>query len=266
MDRSPHASRRSRVEGTAPDLIQVRPGPAHRPVTPPGRFEQLRCSAHAGYRPAALGSLVVSCIDVGQGDGVLVQSGGESYLLDAGKAQAGPKVVDFLRSRGVESLDGIVVSNPDAEHIGGFEDVLDAFEVANVYLSGDPKGHSSYNSFLRAVRDEGSEVVESRAGVDWGSTTTDAIAPPSRQTLLEDERQLRGHSSDPRLRPRPPRRWRREEVRGVHEQWFLYRPIDRHQGSKIQNGLSCDSTALNLRSPFGQHGVATLTPDRMGVW
>jgi hypothetical protein len=30
--------------------------------------------------------------------------------------------------------------------------------------------------------------------------------------------------------------------------------------------LSCDSTALNLRSPFGQHGVATLTPDRMGVW
>ncbi len=66
---------------------------------------------------------------------MLVQSGGEGYLLDAGKAQAGPKSVDFLRSRGVDSLNGIVVSNPDAEHIGGFEDVLNAFEVANVYLS-----------------------------------------------------------------------------------------------------------------------------------
>ncbi len=42
--------------------------------------------------------------------------------------------------------------------------MLDAFEVANVYLSGDPKGTSTYNSFLRAVRDEGSEVVESHAG------------------------------------------------------------------------------------------------------
>ncbi|HVE99817.1 MAG TPA: MBL fold metallo-hydrolase [Rubrobacteraceae bacterium] len=122
------------------------------------------------------GSLVVSFIDVGQGDGVLVQSGGESYLLDAGKAQAGPEMVDFLKSRGVESLNGIVVSNPDADHIGGFEDVLGAFEVANVYLSGDPKGTSTYNSFLRAVRDEGSEVVESRAGMqmDWGATTADA--------------------------------------------------------------------------------------------
>jgi beta-lactamase superfamily II metal-dependent hydrolase len=138
-------------------------------------------------QPPPPGSLVVSFIDVGQGDGVLVQSGGESYLLDAGKAQAGPKVVDFLRSRGVESLNGIVVSNPDADHIGGFEDVLDAFEVANVYLSGDPKGTSTYNSFLHAVWDEGSEVVESRTGMrmNWGSTTADVIAPPPDKLFSE---------------------------------------------------------------------------------
>jgi hypothetical protein len=38
---------------------------------------------------------------VGQGDGVLVQAGGEDYLVDAGRAEQGPDVVDFLRSRGV---------------------------------------------------------------------------------------------------------------------------------------------------------------------
>jgi competence protein ComEC len=58
------------------------------------------------------GSLSVSFIDVGQGDGVLVQVGGENYLIDAGRAEEGPNVVDFLRSRGVESLHGIVVTNP----------------------------------------------------------------------------------------------------------------------------------------------------------
>jgi beta-lactamase superfamily II metal-dependent hydrolase len=51
--------------------------------------------------------------------------------------------VDFLRSRGVESLDRIVVSNSDADHIGGFLEVLDAYEVAAVYASGDPKGTST---------------------------------------------------------------------------------------------------------------------------
>jgi competence protein ComEC len=65
-----------------------------------------------GPGPPPSGSLSVSFIDVGQGDGVLVQAGGESYLIDAGRAEEGPNVVGFLRSRGVDSLDGIVVSNP----------------------------------------------------------------------------------------------------------------------------------------------------------
>src|SRR3712207_6729002 len=65
-----------------------------------------------GPSPPPSGSLSISFIDVGQGDAVLVQAGGENYLIDAGRAEEGPNVVDFLRSRGVESLDGIVVTNP----------------------------------------------------------------------------------------------------------------------------------------------------------
>jgi competence protein ComEC len=65
-----------------------------------------------GASPPPSGSLSVSFIDVGQGDGVLVQAGGENYLFDAGRAEEGPNVVDFLRDRGVEELDGIVVTNP----------------------------------------------------------------------------------------------------------------------------------------------------------
>jgi competence protein ComEC len=65
-----------------------------------------------GASPPPSGSLSVSFIDVGQGDGVLVQAGDEDYLIDAGRAEEGPNVVDFLRGRGVEALDGIVVTNP----------------------------------------------------------------------------------------------------------------------------------------------------------
>ena len=122
------------------------------------------------------GSLSVSFIDVGQGDGVLVQAGGEEYLIDAGRAEEGPNVVDFLRSRGVEDLDGIVVSNPDADHIGGFVDVFDAFEVGVVYVSGDPKGTLTYNTFMRGARYEGAAMEVVRAGrrMDWGGVQADA--------------------------------------------------------------------------------------------
>ena len=131
-----------------------------------------------GADPPPSGSLSVSFIDVGQGDSVLVQAGGESYLVDAGRAEEGPNIVDFLRDRGVRDLDGIIVSNPDADHIGGF---FDAFPVETVFLSGDPKGTLTFNTFLRAAREEGSETEVVRAGtlMEWGGVQADVIAPPT---------------------------------------------------------------------------------------
>ena len=144
-------------------------------------LEVLAEGTGGGPGPPPSGSLSVSFIDVGQGDGVLVQAGGESYLIDAGRPEEGPNVVDFLRSRGVESLDGIVVSNPDADHIGGFLDVFDAFPVERVYVSGDPNSTLSYNTFMRGVGDEGARTEVLRAGMvmDWGGVRADVIGPPT---------------------------------------------------------------------------------------
>jgi competence protein ComEC len=141
----------------------------------------VRDDSLVGPSPPPSGSLSVSFIDVGQGDGVLVQAGGTNHLIDAGRPEEGPNVVDFLRSRGVRKLDAIVVSNPDADHIGGFLDVFDAFVVERVYLSGDPKGSLAYNSFLRGVRQEDSQIEVVRAGrrLDWGGLKAYIIAPPT---------------------------------------------------------------------------------------
>ena len=90
-------------------------------------------------------------------------------------------MVDFLRSRGVDELDGLVATHPDADHIGGLPDVLDAFPVSTVYLSGeDDKATTTFNTFLRAVQDEGSQVVAARAGLEleWGGTDVTVLSPP----------------------------------------------------------------------------------------
>jgi competence protein ComEC len=82
---------------------------------------------------------------------------------------------------------GQEVSNPDADHIGGFLDVFDAFEVDTVYVSGDPKGTLTYNTFLRSARDEGSDFEVVRAGrrMDWGGVQADVIAPPPGELFSE---------------------------------------------------------------------------------
>ena len=67
------------------------------------------------------------------------------------------------------------MSNPEADHIGGFLDVFDAFPVETVFVSGDPDGTLTYNAFLRGVRDEGVKTEVLRAGMpmDWGGVRAD---------------------------------------------------------------------------------------------
>jgi beta-lactamase superfamily II metal-dependent hydrolase len=137
-----------------------------------------------GPSPPPSGSLSVSFIDVGQGDSVLVQAGGEDYLIDAGQPEQGPNVVDFLRARGVDKLDGLVSSGPDADHSGGLPDVLEAFTVEEIYLSGYTSPTMTYNNTLQAMnaekRTEDAEIVPVRAGhrMDWGGVAVDVVNPP----------------------------------------------------------------------------------------
>ncbi|BBL80467.1 hypothetical protein RxyAA322_23210 [Rubrobacter xylanophilus] len=135
----------------------------------------------SGVGPPPSGALSVSFIDVGQGDAVLVQAGGEDYLVDAGNPEEGPVVVDFLRERGVDDLEGMVSTSGDADHVGGLAEVLEAFPVEKVYLSGYPKDTLTYAGFLRAVRaEEGVEVERVRAGhrTEWGGVRVDVLNPP----------------------------------------------------------------------------------------
>lgn len=98
-------------------------------------------------------------------------------------------MVDFLRSQGVATLDGIVVSNPGADHMGGFLGVFDAFEVSTLYLSDGPKETATFSAFLRSVGDEGSEVVESRRDADGvGRHAGGCYRPSYAQALLRDQR------------------------------------------------------------------------------
>jgi competence protein ComEC len=102
---------------------------------------------------------VVSFIDVGQGDSILIETSDSKHILiDAGPESADATVISYLQGKSVTVLDALIATHPDADHIGGADEVLAAFQVLRVYHPGFYTDTQVYSSFIAAVNAEGCPV------------------------------------------------------------------------------------------------------------
>ncbi len=80
------------------------------------------------------GEVYVHFIDVGQGSATLIQDGSSGILIDTGEADYSEYLVSYINSCGVNELEYVVASHPHSDHIGGINDVFEAFDIGAVIM------------------------------------------------------------------------------------------------------------------------------------
>lgn len=84
---------------------------------------------------AAPGVLTFAALDVGQGDALYIESPtGVQVLVDSGPDDSVLRELSAVMPALDRSLDAVIATHPDADHIGGFAEVLERYEVG-VYIS-----------------------------------------------------------------------------------------------------------------------------------
>jgi competence protein ComEC len=76
-------------------------------------------------RPAAPGELVISFLDIGQGDATLIQLDGTAVLVDTGPPD-GP-ILTRLEEAGIERLDALMLTHAETDHEGAAAAVIRAY-------------------------------------------------------------------------------------------------------------------------------------------
>ena len=92
----------------------------------------------------AMGEFRMDVLDVGMGTSVVVQTRNHSLVYDVGPGHPGGfsaadwSLIPFLRSRGIETPDLLVISHVDQDHSGGFRSLVGASERIPT-LTGTPE-------------------------------------------------------------------------------------------------------------------------------
>jgi competence protein ComEC len=137
------------------------------------------CVPPASHVTATPAVLTIDVLDVGQGDAILLRSAGRAVLYDGGDGRT--ELVPLLRALGVDSLSLVVASHNHADHIGGLIDVIREYRPRLVLENGLPHTTRSYERFLDAVREAGSQLLEPTARrIGFGNAALHVLPPPGR--------------------------------------------------------------------------------------
>jgi competence protein ComEC len=125
--------------------------------------------------------LSVRFLDVGQGDAIhIVTPDGYEMLIDGGPTAL--VLRELAQGRGFfdSTIDVVLATHPDSDHIGGVVDVLERYQVATIIQTNNENETPAASAYHNAVKSESADVVLAQAGqeIRLGASTTISILAP----------------------------------------------------------------------------------------
>lgn len=105
---------------------------------------------------------------VGQADCTLIINEGQTMLIDAGDKTDGRLIENYLKQLGIEKIDYLIGTHSDDDHIGGMMDIINNFEIQNLYM---PQKEANNQSYVEFRKDTNIQKVEINDIIKIGEAT-----------------------------------------------------------------------------------------------
>lgn len=127
------------------------------PLTPTEAVlpEQSSAAAETGIFAESLEPLTVHYLNVGQGDCTLITQGDHSMLIDAGANDQGTKIQHYLDTLDIQTLDYVILTHPDADHIGSADVILYKYDCENILMPDMTADTKVYDDVMQTLKEKG---------------------------------------------------------------------------------------------------------------
>ncbi|MBN1368348.1 MAG: DNA internalization-related competence protein ComEC/Rec2 [Dehalococcoidales bacterium] len=107
----------------------------------------------------------VSFMDVGQGDAILIQHGSLQVLVDGGPS---PQAINLELGKRLpfwdRTIELVVTTHPDADHLAGLEEVLYRYNIGQVMVSGMTSDAALFAEWEQLLAEKGIGTISAQAG------------------------------------------------------------------------------------------------------
>lgn len=131
--------------------------------------------------------LMISYMDVGQGDAAYIKVNGNDILIDAGPRSNFKELLEQLKAKNIDDFELVIATHPHEDHIGGMVDVFKEYEVKAFYSPKITHTTKTYENLVKAVKDEGLKTKELKGGmvIDLGEGAKFEVFTPQKSEYEE---------------------------------------------------------------------------------
>lgn len=132
-------------------------------------------------------NLDIVIFKIGKADSILLSVGDKTVLIDTGEDDDGDEIVEYMRENNMNTIDYMILTHFDKDHVGGADIILNEVGTLNVITPNYETDSKDYKEFITALEEHelSPRTVTDVFTFAIGSAEF-TIDPPEKDTYLKD--------------------------------------------------------------------------------
>ena len=99
--------------------------------------------------------VTVDILDIGKADCILISTGTKTVMIDTGEKDDVSDIIKYLDSKGIDTIDMLILSHFDKDHIGSAAELIAKYGITTVLESGFSSKRDEYKAYHTVLNEQG---------------------------------------------------------------------------------------------------------------
>lgn len=109
----------------------------------------------SNVKPETTDGLDVAVLGIGKADCIILRNGSNTVMIDTGTQESTQTILDYLNKEGITSLDLLIITHFDKDHVGGADGVIKNIDVKSIIQPNYEGSNSDYKEYMQAMSEKG---------------------------------------------------------------------------------------------------------------